>query len=107
MSTILPVIKKYGLAFFLLFPAIASAQPSDFAGLVGMIIDLINLAIPVLFSVVFVFLIWKVFDSWVLHAGDESKREDGKKYALTAVIVFVVMLSAWGIVIMIKESLLG
>lgn len=100
-------MQKYGAVFLLLFPAIAFAQPSDFTGLVTMIIDLINLAIPVLFSVVFVFLIWKVFDSWVLNAGDESKREDGKKYALTAVIVFVVMLSAWGIVIMIKESLLG
>ena len=54
-------MKKSALPFLLLFPAIVFAQPSDFAGLVTMIVDIINLAIPFLFSLVFIFLVWKVF----------------------------------------------
>ena len=99
--------RQIALAGLFLLPSIASAQPTSFAGFVNVVIDLINLAIPVLFGVVFIYLAWKVFDSWILNAGDETKREEGKRYALTAVIVIVVMISAWGIVLMIRQSLLG
>ena len=100
-------LQKYAIATLLSFPVVVSAQPTTFSGLVGMIVDLINLAIPLLFGVVFVYLVWKIFDSWVLHGGDEGKREEGRQYAVTAVIVVVLMISAWGIVLMIRQSLLG
>lgn len=108
---IIQSIQKIGIAGLLSVPfvttAVTTAQPTTFAEFVNLIIGLINTAIPVLFGVVFVYLVWKVFDSWILNAGDESKREEGKKYALTAVLVLVLMISAWGIVVMIKESLFG
>lgn len=104
-------LQKIALAALLVFPGVVLAQPQEppttFSGLVGMIVDLINLAIPLLFGVVFVYLVWKMFDSWVLHAGDEGKRAEGRQYALTAVIVVVLMISAWGVVLMIRQSLLG
>ena len=100
-------IQKLSICALLLAPFVAMAQPTTFKEFVALIINLINLAIPVLFGVVFLFLAWKVFDSWVIHAGDEAKRQDGKKYALTAVLVVVLMLSAWGVVLVIRESLLG
>ena len=78
-----------------------------FAGLVDGIIGYINLLIPLLFSVLFLYLVWRVFENWVLKAGDPSSRDDGKKYAISAVIVFVIMVSAWGIVQMIQTSLFG
>ena len=60
-----------------------------------------------LFALVFVYFIWKIIDSWILNAGEDTKREEGKKYAVAAVIAFVVMVSAWGIVTMIKSSIFG
>lgn len=78
--------------------------PTTFSEFVAFIIGIINLIIPTLFAVLFVFLVWKILDSWVIHAGDQTKREEGKKYAVAAVIVFVLMISAWGIVTMIKNS---
>ena len=81
--------------------------PTTFSGLVEGLINLINLIIPLIFAVVFLVLVWKMFDAWVINSGDEKKREEGKQFALTAVIVFVVMLLVWGIVTMIKLSIFG
>jgi len=76
-----------------------------YAGLVNRIIELINIIIPGIFALVFVYFAWKVIDSWVLHADDETKRKEGKQYAVTAFVVLIVMISVWGIVAMISNSL--
>lgn len=81
--------------------------PTTFKGLVGELLGLINLIIPLIFSVIFVFLVWKIFDAWVLNAADERKREEGKQYATVAVIVMVVMILVWGIVTLLRNSLFG
>lgn len=104
---IIQLAKKTSIGAILFSPLIATAQPTTFVDFVDLLIGIINTAIPVLFGVVFLYLTWKVFDSWVLNAGDESKREEGKQYALTAVVVLVLMISAWGIIIMIRDSLFG
>ena len=81
--------------------------PTTFKGLVGFIIDFINILIPVLFGIIFVYIIWKIVDAWILNAGNEEKREEGKRLALAAVLLFVLMVTAWGIVALIKQSLFG
>ena len=50
--------------------------PTTFKGLVGFIIDFINILIPTLFGLLFVYIVWKIIDAWVLHAGNEEKREE-------------------------------
>lgn len=84
-----------------------AATPTTFSGLVGAFLDLINLAIPLIFSVVFLYLAWKIFSAWVINGADEKSREEGKQTALTAVIVFVVMITVWGIVSMLRNFLFG
>lgn len=81
--------------------------PTTYSGFVNLIISIIELIIPALFAAVFLYFVWKVIDSWVIHGGDSSRVEEGKQYATSAVIAFVVMISAWGIVAMIKQSLFG
>ena len=81
--------------------------PRDYQGLVAFVIDFINILIPTILGAVFVYFIWKMIDSWVLHAGDPQSREAGRHYAIVAVIIFVVMVSAWGIVAMIRQSIFG
>ncbi|MEY3783982.1 MAG: hypothetical protein RLZZ230_304 [Candidatus Parcubacteria bacterium] len=81
--------------------------PTTYAGLIAGIIDIINIIIPALFGFVFVFFIWKIIDAWVINGGDETKQTEGKQYAVAAVIVFVLMVSAWGIVKMLKSSFFG
>ncbi len=95
----------------LTLPLLAGAQspstPTTYSGLVQMIIDIINIIIPVILGGLFIFFIWKIVDAWVLHAGDEVKREEGRKYLTAAVVAFVVMVSAWGVVELLRQSLFG
>lgn len=81
--------------------------PTTFKGLVDFIIGIIGIIIPALFSFLFIYFVWKIIDSWIIHAGDQAKLEEGKRYVTTAVIVFVLMISAWGIVVMIRSSIFG
>lgn len=85
----------------------APTTPTDFKGVVLFVIDFINILIPAIFGVLFLFIIWKIIDAWVIHAGDEKKREEGKRLVTVAIIVFVLMVSAWGIVKLIKTSVFG
>jgi hypothetical protein len=81
--------------------------PTSFKALVDGLLGLVNLIIPAIMAVVFVVLAWKIFDAWVVHADDEKKQSDGKQIALTAVLVFVVLIAVWGIVFMIRQSIFG
>lgn len=81
--------------------------PTTYGGLVNEILGIINLLVPALFGVLFVYFVWKVIDAWVINAGDENKRAEGKRYVTTAIIVFVLMISAWGIVTILRQSLFG
>lgn len=84
-----------------------TSAPSTYSELIDIIIGLINIAIPLLFGVLFVYFIWKMIDAWVLHPGDQAKRDAGKQYLVAALLVFVIMVSAWGIVNLIRQSLFG
>lgn len=81
--------------------------PTTFSGLVNEILGLINMVVPIIFAFVFVFLVWKIFDAWVINAADERKREEGKQYAVVASIVMVIMIIAWGVVAMLRRSFFG
>jgi len=81
--------------------------PTTYSELVKFVIDFINILIPALFAIVFVYFVWKMIDAWILNAGDETKQTEGKQYLVSAIIAFVVMISAWGIVALIGRSLFG
>lgn len=81
--------------------------PTTFKELVKGFSDIFNLAIGLIIAVVFLLLVWKIFDAWVINAADEKKREEGKQIAIVAVVVLVVVLSIWGIVRMIQLSIFG
>jgi hypothetical protein len=81
--------------------------PTTFAELVYMVGDLLNVSVRLIYAGIFVYLVWKLFDSWILHADDERKREEGKQAAIVSVVVLVVLTLVWGIVNLIKASLFG
>jgi hypothetical protein len=79
--------------------------PTTFSGLVNFIIGIIDTLVTVLFALLFIYIVWKIIDAWVLHGGDEEKREEGKRLVITSVLVLVVMVSIWGIVALIRKSI--
>jgi hypothetical protein len=93
----------------LLTPVVSGAAPvvtpTTFSGLVAFFLGLINQVIPLIFGIAFLFIMWKLIDAWILHPDDGSKREEGKTIIITGVIVMVIMLSGWGILNLMINSL--
>lgn len=82
-----------------------SGPPTTFKALIGVFIELINTAIPVLISVTVLYFAWKLVDSWVLNGADEKKRQEGRYTALIGIIVLAVMVSVWAIVNFLRNSI--
>jgi uncharacterized membrane protein YqjE len=82
-------------------------MPTTYEDFVLLILEIIDLLLLAIFSFAFIYFVWKMVDCWILNAGDEQKRESGRKYAIAAVLMFALMVSAWGIVQMLKASFFG
>lgn len=82
-------------------------RPSDFASLVEVLIDLLSLVIPLLFSLALLIIVWKVIQLWILSGGDTGKIEEGKQVALVGVIALVIMSGVWGILALLRASIFG
>ncbi len=52
--------------------------------------------------IVFLYGIYKFF---ILGASDEKARTEGRKFAMNGIIGFVIILSVWGIVFIVVETL--
>lgn len=83
------------------------STPTTFVDLVALLLDLVNLLIAFILAVIFLYFVWKTIDSWVLHVNDPTRREAGKQYAIAAVVSFVVLVSAWGVVALLRTSIFG
>ena len=80
-------------------------MPTTFDQLVRTILDVINALIISVFALLFLYLVWKTIDAWIINAGDPAKREEGRRTALLAVLMTVLMICTWGIVAMLKALL--
>jgi hypothetical protein len=83
------------------------STPTTFGEFVHMFGDILNVSIRLIIAGVFVFVIWKIIDAWIINAGDEKKREEGKQTALVSVLVMVLLAIVWGIVNLIRASIFG
>jgi len=61
--------------------------------------------VPLIFALAFIVFIWGVFQYWIAGAGNEEKRDTGKKFIFWAIIGFVVMICLWGIVGLLVNTL--
>lgn len=54
--------------------------------------------IPLIFAVATVFFIWGAVKFFIISAGEEAQREQGKQFMFWGIIALAVMLSVWGLV---------
>ncbi|MFZ1074889.1 MAG: hypothetical protein WAN50_00755 [Minisyncoccia bacterium] len=86
------------LALFAL-PLVSFAQINNVSDVGSFIINTINnIIVPVIFAIAFIVFLWGVFVTFILGAGKEDKREEGKNLMLWGLIGFFVMVSIWGLV---------
>lgn len=102
--------------FFYLIPLFAGAQtirifdtpnPNlNFTVLVNKLSDIANYIIPFLIGVAFVIIIWGIF-RYVRSAGDAEQIVKARMYIIYGIIALFMMLSFWGFVMIINNSLFG
>lgn len=77
----------------------------NFSDLVNIIIEIIMLAIPVVFGLALLVITWGVVNAWIINGGDETKIKEGKQIIVAGVIGLVVMSGIWGILAILQSSL--
>ncbi len=86
--------------------SVGSCGSGTLCDLAGAIIYLINyVAVPVLFAVAFIVFIYGVFKAYILSGGDSDAVKEGHQLILWGIIGFVVMISLWGLVNLVSNTL--
>ena len=79
-------------------------QASTISGLVDKAVDLATPFIGVLITLALLFFIYGVIQ-FISSAGDESKRTEAKATISWGILALFVMVSVWGLVYFISDSL--
>ena len=87
--------------------AFAAPPPTNFASFVGLINNIINILIPLIFTLTLIVLMWGIIKSWILNGGDPSEIEKGKKIVTVGIFAFVIMSGIWGIIAILRFSFFG
>ncbi len=58
---------------------------------------MVNLGVPLLFSLALIFFLWGVFN-FIRHAGNEADRDKYKAAIAWGIVGMAVMVSVWGLV---------
>jgi uncharacterized membrane protein YidH (DUF202 family) len=66
--------------------------------------NIINPIVVLLFSFALLYFLWGVFD-FVRHSSSEDKRSDGKQHMLWGIIGMAIMVSAFGIINLICNTI--
>jgi hypothetical protein len=99
---------RYLLPILLLLPSVVHGQqPTDFKGLVGILLDIISSIIPLIFALTLVVLIWGIVKTWILNAGNEAEVEKGKQLVVIGIVSLVIMSGIWGILAILRQSFFG
>ena len=104
------LIKKNGLTIltilysFVPSVALAVTTPTDFKSFVMLVVNIINLTIPVVGALVMLVFFWGLA-KFIFNAGNDDKLEDGKKLMYWGVIAIFVMFSVWGLVSFLYSSI--
>lgn len=104
MKKVLSTIGVSGILYLLPVVAFARFETiKSFATDIGGFIN--NTLVPLIFAIAFLVFLWGVFNYFIWGGGDETKREEGKKLMLYAIIGFLLMVSIWGIVNLLSSGL--
>jgi uncharacterized membrane protein YidH (DUF202 family) len=83
--------------------ALAATNLSDVDNIIGTIRSLISQALPIIIALAVLVLMYGIL-KFIMSAGEEEKREEGKKYMLWGIIGLAVMVSIWGLVNILTTS---
>jgi hypothetical protein len=97
------IMKKILILTSLLFiPLITFADVKNLRDLVTMLIDLINMIIPLLFGFALIAFMWGVIG--YLRAVNPAKIKEAYMYMMFSIVSIAVMMSVWALALFVKNS---
>lgn len=101
------VIIAVGLLALFMLPLAVGAQgesPSDLGGLVDVIISIINgILVPLILAIAFIVFVWGIFKYFIANTDDA--KEKGRDLMVYGLIGFFVIISVWGIVNLLTNTI--
>ena len=110
MKNVSRFVTHSALAVSFFVPFLASAQIDKTkivaytTGTNGIISVINGILVPVLIAIAFITFLWGVYKYFILGATEEKSRTDGKQFVLWGIIGFVVILSVWALVTIVKDT---
>ena len=89
-------MKRFSLALLFLAPAVSFAALGGVKDLIQQSGGVLKGVIPVIFGLAMVYFFWGM-SVFILNAGNEKLRADGKQKMVWGVVALFVMFSIWGI----------
>ncbi len=87
------------------FLTLAAQSMNNISDVGNFIINIINgIFVPVLIAVAFIVFIYGIATAFIFNAGDEEKRKEGKNIMGYGLIGFFIMLSVWGLIFILTNS---
>lgn len=83
------------------------AATSDFAWLTGQVSEIINIFVIVIFTLTFVFMLWQIINGFIISGGDQAKVAEAKKTIGFSFLILITMSAIWGIVALLRTSIIG
>ncbi len=87
-------------------PSTQTAAVANFTDVVHLIAALINQLLPLIISLTILVFLWGIFN-FVMSAGSEDKRIEGRNFMIYGIIGLAVMVSVWGLVNILTGTLFG
>jgi len=99
---------KYILSVLALLsvPAFVFAQTNTVSSSITKFISFLNdYLVPLIFALAFIVFLWGIVKYFFIGGGNDESRSEGRQFIMYGIIGFVIMLSLWGIVALISNSL--
>ncbi|PIP86616.1 hypothetical protein COV42_00215 [Candidatus Campbellbacteria bacterium CG11_big_fil_rev_8_21_14_0_20_44_21] len=97
-------MKKILVASAYFLPLLAFAQDETVGGLIPLIRNLINTLTPIVVALALLYFFWGLA-RFILASGNEVEKDKGKDMMLYGIIALFVMVSVWGIVGLLGDTL--
>jgi len=101
MKKVLGTIALYALPV-LVFAQGSGVQLGNFNSGVNQVQQIVNLLIPVVTALALLFFFWGLA-KFILAAGDEAAKDEGKRIMIWGVVALFVMAAVWGLIQFIGE----